>query len=205
MILNTKEKEKNFMFMKNGKKITENKFAEILACVGGAMKYIKLHGDLEGYEAYYMENKEKKGFHYKMQRYGDQIVRKELRCIGVYYKKSRAKRSYRYYENNSKRVDMELYDYFKFILDYVVNNEVLFDITRNIILKDCKCKAESEFKLCLNQILDWPYKRLVKLNTDLTLCDEKKQQKAGVLLQKMYEYTNAEVFMSECKTAHNIF
>lgn len=189
---------------KKGNKYIENNLAEMLALVGGAMKYNEIHGNLNGYEEHYLENRRKSGFYYKMQRYGDKIIRKELRDVGIHCKKKRTKRFYRYFEKGSKRIDSELYDYFKYIMDYILNDDMLTKILTNEILGQCGCKKESENGNCLNQILDWHYKRLIKYKTDLTQTNEKKKEKAKNLLDKLNKYPKFGRFRTLCQTAHGI-
>lgn len=168
---------------KNGKKYEENKFAKMLALVGGAMKYLDKHGDLKEYDQYYIENCEKDGFHYKMQRYGDKIVRRNLKKKGVHCRKSKAKRFYRYNtKTNSRVVEETLYDYFAYVMDYIFSNEKLLKITVNNILGSCRCDLDSEYDICLNKILERPYKQLVDILTYFTITDERKKKRAKITL-----------------------
>lgn len=190
------------LFGKKGKKFIENNFAEMVALVGGAMKYIEFHGNLNGYDYFYLENKNKDGFHYRMQKYGDKVIRKELRIIGVHCKKSKTKRFYRYSQKGHDRIDAELYDYFKYIMDYILNEDILIKLTMCNIFQLCRCEVELEYNYCLNAILDWQYKRLVKFSTYITIFDEEKKEKAGALLKKLNSYSRFNDFKKECMMAH---
>lgn len=189
---------------KKGKKFVENNLAEMVALVGGAMCYKEQHKNLEGYREFYIENREKAGFHYKKQKYGDKIILKELREKGVKCTRGKAKRFYRYNTKGHTRIVSELYDYWKYIMDYILNDELLMDLTINVILKECKCKLNTEYGNCLNNILDWQYKRLVRFKTNITITDEKKKQKARKLLEKLHNYSGFKKFQIQCKSAHNV-
>lgn len=192
------------IFGKKSRKYIENGLAEMLALVGGAMEYCNTHNDLEGYEEYYRENRKKDGFHYKMQRYADKIIRRELKDKNIYCKRKISKRFYRYFKRGSKKISIELYDYFKYIMDYILEKEILLKITLNEILKDCGCEVDVSRGSCLNTILDWQYKRLVKYNTNIAIVDLKRKEKAQVLLNKLNRYSKFGKFQTECQIAHGV-
>lgn len=193
-----------FLLGKKGKKYVENNLAEMVALVGGAMCYREQYDNLEGYKEYYLENREKAGFHYKKQKYCDKAIIKNFKKQGIKCTKGKAKRFYRYNIKGHTRIVPELYDYWKYVMDYILSDDILTDITIKYILKECKCKKNSEYRKCLNGILDWQYKRLVKLKTDITITDEKKKQKAGKVLEKICNYPGFESFEKQCRFAHNV-
>ncbi len=193
------------MLGKKGKKYKENKLAEMLALLGGAWKYLEEYDGLMGYEEYYMENRERPSFHYKMQRYADKKIRKELKEKKIYCRKWKTKRFYRYnISAKSVVVEDELFYYFKSVMDEILDNVVLSQISLNNILNDCQCELDSQYDICLNIILDWQYKRLIKLKTNFTVFDEKKKEKAKKLLDKLNNYAHFGDFKNKCQIAHGI-
>lgn len=193
------------IFGKKNRKYIENNMAEMLALVGGAMEYCNTHDDdLEGYEEYYENNRKKDGFHYRMQKYADKTIRNELKDKGVHCKRRVSKRFYRCFQRGSKKISIELYDYFKWIMDYILGEKILLKITLNEILKDCGCEVDVNMGSCLTTILDWQYKRLVKYNTNIAIVDLKRKEKAQILLNKLKRYSQFGRFQTECQIAHGV-
>ena len=194
------------MFLiKKRKKYDENKLAEMVALVGGAMKYIELYGNLNGYDKYYMENKCKESFHYRMQNYANKIIIKDLNYKRIHCRRWKVKTFYRYRKKDHNRIDIELYYYFTYIMDYILNYSILTDILTKNILQDCKYAMNidnSEKKDCLDTILDWNYKRLLKFKANILILDEKKREKSNKLLDMLNTYPRFEIFRGECQRAH---
>ena len=186
------------------KKVTENKMGEMLILVGSAMRYISLHNSLDGFEEYYNENREKVGFHFRAQKYGDKIIRQELKTMEIYCKKGRTKRYYRYSLRGRNSIEKELYHYFKYIMDYILENELLINIVMDSILNDCKCPKDSDYKICINKILDWQYKRLVDASTSFTGFSVKKKELAKEVLNDFNGYSKLTTFKNQCQTVHGI-
>lgn len=193
------------LFRRHGKNYEENRLAEMVALIGGSIQYLEQNKDLSKYEEYYLENKKRDGFHYKMQRIGDKFIRTNLKSERIYCKRSRTKRFYRYNTNqNSSRVEEQLYHYFRFVMDQIMKDEILKKITWNHILEECKCSLDSEYDICLNKILDWQYKRLIKIKTNFTIQDMKKKEKAQNVLYKLNSYPRFGRFKNECQKSHGI-
>lgn len=191
------------IFGKKNKRFIENNLAEMLALVGGAMEYCNTHEDLEGYEEYYIDNKKKDGFHYRSQKYADKIIRKELKDKGVHCKRKVSKRFYRYFERGSKKISVELYDYFKYVMDYILEREMLLKLALSEIFLKCKCSENIKKETCLDFVLDWQYKRVLNYATKLDMGNEKRKEKAKYLLDKLNKYSKFGKFQNECQIAHS--
>lgn len=187
-----------------GKNYEENNLAEMLALVGGAMFYIDKHDDLEGYDDYYSKNKDKDGFHYKMQKYGDRIIRRELKERNIRCGRRKAKRFYRYSKKGQRSISFELYDYWAYIMDYILSGDnKLLRLTVDDILKKCTCELESKYDECLDWMLDWQYQRLNYCSNSLTERNDRRQRKASALLKKLNNYPGFETFEKQCRIDHN--
>lgn len=186
------------------KEIIENKMGKMLVLVGSAMRYISLHNSLDGFEEYYYENREKVGFHFRSQKYGDKIIREELKTMEIYCRKGKTKRYYRYSLLGKNSIEKELYHYFKYIMDYILENELLFNIVMESILKDCECPKDSDYKICLNKILDWQYQRLVNVSTSFTGFSVKKKELAKEVLKEFNGYSRLTTFKKQCQSVHGI-
>lgn len=186
---------------KIGKKYIENNLAELLVLMGGALDYYANHNNLNGYDEYYLSNREKDGFHYRMQKLADNYIISELKRKGIRCSKWRVKRFYRYKKNGSRRVDHILYDYFQYVMDYILREDVLINLMFQYILQKCNCPEKKNNKNCLNTILDWQYKRLVQLETELLQIhsNDHIQASAGELLRKLEKYQKFEGFKIRCK------
>ncbi len=190
---------------KIGKKCVENNLAEMLALMGGAMSYYERHGDLNGYKDFYLENKEKDGFHYRMQKQANKYIICELRKKGIRCSRWRLERFCRYRKSGSKKVDNVLYDYFQYVMDYILREDILIKLMFQYIFQGCSCPGEKEYGNCLNMILDWQYKRLVKLKTDILMINSSVaiKEAAKNLLDKLNGYSEFEEFRMICKRIHN--
>lgn len=186
---------------KIGKKCVENNLAEMLALMGGAMSYYEVHGHLSGYDDFYLAYREKDGFHYRMQRIADNHIINELRRSGIRCRKWRVKRFYRYKESGSRKVDSALYNYFQCVMDYILREDILIKLMFQNILHVCNCPEKVSNKNCLNIILDWQYKRLVQLETEILKIhsNDAVQVSAGELLRKLENYQKFEGFRINCK------
>ncbi len=186
---------------KIGKKYFENNLAEMLVLMGGALGYYENHNNLNGYGEYYLANREKDGFHYRMQKLADNYIISELKRNGIRCRKWRVKRFYRYKENGSRRVDHILYNYFQYVMDYILREDVLINLMFQNILQECNCPEKKNNKNCLNIILDWQYKRLVQLETEILQIHSNDyiQASAGELLRKLENYQKFEGFKIRCK------
>ncbi len=189
---------------KIGKKYYENNLAEMLVLVGGALGYYAKHNNLNGYDEYYLANREKDGFHYKMQKIANNHILCELRENGIRCRKWRVKRFYRYKESGSRRVDSALYDYFQCVMDYILREDVLIRLMFQNILQ-CNCPEKIKNTNCLNIILEWQYKRLVQLETEILKIhsNDAVQASAGELLRKLENYQKFEGFRINCKEIKN--
>lgn len=190
---------------KIGKKYIENNLAEMLALMGGAMSYCERHGNLNGYDDFYLANKEKDGFHYRMQKQANKYIINEFRKKGVRCSKWKLERFCRYKKSGSKKVENVLYDYFEFIMDYILRDDILTKLMFQYVFQECSCPEKKENGNCLNMILDWQYKRLVKLKTDLLLINSsvKIKEAAKNLLDKLNGYPRFERFRMTCKKIHS--
>lgn len=194
-------KRRKELMRKIGKKYYENNLAEMLVLMGGALDYYANHNSLNGYDKYYLANREKDGFHYRMQRIADNHIINELRRGGIRCRRWRVKRFYRYKENGNRRVDYVLYDYFQRVMDYILREDVLIKLMFQNILHGCNCSEKVSNKNCLNIILDWQYKRLVQLETEILKIhsNDAVQVSAGGLLRKLESYQKFEGFRINCK------
>lgn len=192
---------------KVGKKYFENNLAEMLVLMGGSLEYYANHNNLNGYDEYYLANREKDGFHYRMQKLADNHIISELRREGIRCRKWRVRRFYRYRENGSRRVDHILYDYFQYVMAYILREEVLIKLMFQNILQECNCPKKEESKNCLNMILDWQYKRLVLLETEILHIHSNNgsQASAGELLKKLENCQKLEILRIRCKGIKNIY
>lgn len=190
---------------KIGKKYIENNLAEMLALMGGAMSYYERHGNLNGYDDFYFANKEKDGFHYGMQKQANRYIISEFRKKGIRCSRWKLERFCRYKKCGSKKVENVLYDYFQYIMDYILRNDVLTKLMFQFIFQECSCSEKKENGNCLNMILDWQYKRLVKLKTDVLLINSsiKIKEAAKNLLDKLNDYPRFDGFRITCKRIHN--
>lgn len=192
---------------KVGKKYFENNLAEMLVLMGGALGYYANHNNLNGYEEYYLANREKDGFHYRMQKQADNHIISELKRKGRRCSKWRVKRFYRYKENGSRRVDHTLYDYFEYVMAYILREDVLIKLVFQNILQECNCPEKNENKNCLNMILDWQYKRLVHLETEILhiRSNNVSRVSAGELLKELENCQKLEILRIRCKEIKNTY
>lgn len=179
----------------------------MLALMGGAMFYFEKNGNLNGYDDFYLENKEKDGFHYRMQKQADKNIIRGLREKGIRCSGWRVKRFYRYKKRGSKKVDNVLYDYFQYVMDYILREEVLTKLMFQYIFQECNCPEKKENGNCLNMILDWQYKRLIKMKTDILQINSNAviKEAAKKLLDKLNGYPGFEGFRLTCRRIHNVF
>lgn len=186
---------------KIGKRYYENNLAEMLVLMGGALGYYENHNNLNGYDEYYLANREKDGFHYRMQKMADNYIISELRKDGIRCRKWRVKRFYRYKESGSRKVDPALYNYFQCVMDYILREDILIRLMFQNILQVCNCPEKVKNTNCLNIILDWQYKRLVQLETEILKIhsNDAVQTSAGKLLRKLENYQKFEGFRINCK------
>lgn len=185
-----------------GKNWEENNLAELLVLIGGAMSFYEKKGSLEGYSDNYLKNKDKDGYHYRMQKLADKKIMNELRNKDVRCSKWKVKRYYRYKKNRIIKVDNALYDYFQCVMDYILGEEVLTELMFRPVLEGCKCREEMGNEQCLNKILDWQYQRLNGLARNILNDNQTSKEAAENLLNKFKDYLEGKDFMVACTRSH---
>lgn len=178
---------------KIGKNWVENNLAELLVLMGGALSYYETHNDLEGYKQEYFNKKDGDGYHYRMQKLADKKIISELKIKGVRCQRWRVKRFYRYKTNRKVKVDKVLYDYFQYVMDYILAEEVLTDLMFEFILKKCKCQGK--IGQCLYKLLGYVFEYVNERGTAIL----KNEIVAEKLLDKLKGYPAFEVFRTACK------
>lgn len=90
-------------------------------------------------------------------------------------------------------------------MDYILREDILIKLMFQYIFQGCSCPEKKENGNCLNMILDWQYKRLVKLKTDILLINSSVaiKEAAKNLLDRLNSYPGFERFRMTCKRIHN--
>ncbi len=199
--------------MWNEKKLNEhfdeNLLADMIGLIGcyQAFETGKLNINETDFEEYYI-NKYfySVGVHFGTQRRVDKVVYSYLKKEGVSCKKSRFKRFYRYNKKRKPKISIEIYYYFKYVMDYILGNEVLTKIALCEIFKQCNLCAKAKdtiipYKECLEAIFDWQYFRISDDATGL-LTPKERKVKAKKLLEALHNYDKFAKFKTKCIDEH---
>lgn len=179
----------------------ENKFAELVALVGTYIRYTRISSSTEKFEEYYNDNIRNINFYYQSQRIVNKIVRDEVLKTKCKYGAYRMKRFYRFNIQRKPKIEKELYDYVKFVMDYILKNKVLLEIAIYKIMIPCSNYTEQSTLCnsdCWQFILQWQYDRLSQISYNITSSNLGKKQKAVQLLNRIEEYS-LEEFKSVCR------
>ncbi len=190
-------------FKTKHKVLEENVFADMVVMMGRYMEYKEKNRTWD----------EKKFIQYYNER-NDTVIG---RCIVQAYVIRQAKQ---YYENEKEYKDIryvkvrrifrrnmkmpfyslnyEQFYFWKYVMDYIVENKDLFPIVIKVIIKECEYYTPEENQVapyadCMQKILDWYYVCL-KMGKGIS-----NKRIANEMLQMFRQYSNFSEFKSNCR------
>lgn len=181
--------------------LIENLFADMVVLAGTYMEYISGNSEFDSKDfiEYFNQKSGKLKERCRIQKYVIGQAKKYFIKISdpksITYNK--VKRVFRINIKCSYRIRVEQYYFWKYVMDYIVNNQILFNIMLEEVLKECPLYTynvdnQLPYVNCLYRILERYYVRLSENNRI-----HGKNRKTINLLFESYEQFN--MFQENCR------
>lgn len=192
-------------FDTKNKKLEENLFADMIVLVGTFMEYGNIHSvfNKEDFMKYYDERKDFVNGRCRVQKYVIKQAKKFYEEKGepknITY--SKVKRIYRRNILWSYRIRSEQYYFWKFVMDYIMDNDILLDIFLERVMKKCDYYDSIENAIlpyidCMHRMLDWYYVR-INMNNRIFWFGNGSREK---MISMFYTYERFPKYKETCRS-----
>lgn len=197
-----------FKFMSKSN-FEENTFANLVSLVGFYENYRNSHiGPINKNEfmEYYNEHFCKDGVHYRTQKRANLLIYTHLRNKSIKCKKNKFKRYYRYKLSYNPQMDTAFYPYFEYIMNYILENEILKELAICHIIQPCKSYSNipdmnAPYRECLEKILGTLYIKIYHCSCNV-IASHNQKERAKNIISNLKSYNKFDDFMTYCRKNH---